>query len=106
MKVLCNSKGKVHEFKKIKPFRIKFDESQLFITNWKMNCSQTILGHTEDAATATLNHFYIMSAHIIPAPEDREHGVTFIFLFIVKGVFLINPLLLTLLNVPGVTIRK
>ncbi|CAB3226495.1 unnamed protein product [Arctia plantaginis] len=38
------------------------------------NSQATILGHTEDAATETLNHFYIMSAHIIPAPEDREHG--------------------------------
>ncbi|XP_030022065.1 uncharacterized protein LOC115441423 isoform X2 [Manduca sexta] len=33
-----------------------------------------ILGHTEDAATEILNHFYIMSAHIIPTKEDREHG--------------------------------
>ncbi|XP_072930962.1 beta-alanyl-dopamine/carcinine hydrolase isoform X3 [Epargyreus clarus] len=33
-----------------------------------------ILGHTEDALTPTLNHWYIMSAHIIPTPEDREQG--------------------------------
>ncbi|XP_028033174.1 uncharacterized protein LOC114245264 isoform X1 [Bombyx mandarina] len=38
------------------------------------NPQHTILGHTEDAFTETLNHFYIMSAHIIPTPEDREHG--------------------------------
>ncbi|KAJ0183947.1 hypothetical protein K1T71_000370 [Dendrolimus kikuchii] len=40
------------------------------------NHVHTILGHTEDAFADTLNHFYIMSAHIIPTPEDREHGAT------------------------------
>ncbi|XP_023940998.2 uncharacterized protein LOC112047923 [Bicyclus anynana] len=33
-----------------------------------------VLGHTEDAFSETLNHFYIMSAHIIPTPEDKERG--------------------------------
>lgn len=33
-----------------------------------------VLGHTEDAFGETLNHFYIMSAHIIPSQEDKEHG--------------------------------
>ncbi|XP_039763474.1 uncharacterized protein LOC120636190 isoform X1 [Pararge aegeria] len=33
-----------------------------------------VLGHTEDAFSETLNHFYIMSAHIIPTPEDSEKG--------------------------------
>ncbi|CAG9789010.1 unnamed protein product [Diatraea saccharalis] len=39
-----------------------------------MTQDNTILGHTEDAFSETLNHFYIMSAHIIPTPEDREQG--------------------------------
>ncbi|CAH2097884.1 unnamed protein product [Euphydryas editha] len=34
----------------------------------------TVLGHNEDAFGETLNHFYIMSAHIIPTPEDKELG--------------------------------
>ncbi|KAJ8736742.1 hypothetical protein PYW07_000013 [Mythimna separata] len=38
------------------------------------NPHATLLGHTEDAFHETLNHFYIMSAHIIPTPEDREAG--------------------------------
>lgn len=38
------------------------------------NQIHTILGHTEDAHNDTLNHFYIMSAHIIPTPEDRKNG--------------------------------
>ncbi|XP_075990771.1 C45 family peptidase tan isoform X2 [Anticarsia gemmatalis] len=38
------------------------------------NPHATLLGHTEDAFGETLNHFYILSAHITPAPEDREHG--------------------------------
>ncbi|XP_026741591.1 uncharacterized protein LOC113503716 isoform X2 [Trichoplusia ni] len=38
------------------------------------NPSNTLLGHTEDAFGETLNHFYIMTAHIIPAKEDRDHG--------------------------------
>lgn len=38
------------------------------------NPQATILGHTEDAFSETLNHFYILSAHIIPSPEDREAG--------------------------------
>ncbi|XP_068623107.1 beta-alanyl-dopamine/carcinine hydrolase isoform X2 [Battus philenor] len=33
-----------------------------------------VLGHTEDAPMETLNHFYIMSAHVIPTPEDKAHG--------------------------------
>ncbi|CAG9558673.1 unnamed protein product [Danaus chrysippus] len=33
-----------------------------------------VLAHTEDAFGETLNHFYIMSAHIIPDPEDKELG--------------------------------
>ncbi|CAK1588133.1 unnamed protein product [Parnassius mnemosyne] len=33
-----------------------------------------VLGHTEDAPKETLNHFYIVSAHIIPTPEDKELG--------------------------------
>ncbi|XP_013133546.1 PREDICTED: uncharacterized protein LOC106099525 isoform X1 [Papilio polytes] len=33
-----------------------------------------VLGHTEDAPMETVNHFYIMSAHVIPTPEDRELG--------------------------------
>ncbi|VVC86170.1 uncharacterized protein LOC126978819 isoform X2 [Leptidea sinapis] len=33
-----------------------------------------ILGHTEDAFHETLNHFYIMSAHIIPTEEDKKLG--------------------------------
>ncbi|XP_026758383.2 uncharacterized protein LOC113517846 isoform X2 [Galleria mellonella] len=33
-----------------------------------------ILGHTEDAFSETLNHFYIMSAHITPTPDDRAEG--------------------------------
>lgn len=37
---------------------------------------QAVLGHTEDAFGETLNHFYIMSAHIIPTEEDRERGVS------------------------------
>nr|QHN70677.1 tan [Limenitis arthemis astyanax] len=39
----------------------------------KTPCS-AVLGHTEDAFSETLNHFYIMSAHIIPTEEDRELG--------------------------------
>ncbi|XP_053623646.1 beta-alanyl-dopamine/carcinine hydrolase isoform X2 [Plodia interpunctella] len=39
-----------------------------------LNRDAHILGHTEDAFGETLNHFYIMSAHIIPTPEDREKG--------------------------------
>ncbi|XP_059055166.1 beta-alanyl-dopamine/carcinine hydrolase [Achroia grisella] len=38
------------------------------------NPESGILGHTEDAFSETLNHFYIMSAHIIPTPEDKENG--------------------------------
>ncbi|KAL0851846.1 hypothetical protein ABMA28_000145 [Loxostege sticticalis] len=34
----------------------------------------SVLGHTEDAFSETLNHFYIMSAHVIPTREDKEHG--------------------------------
>lgn len=37
---------------------------------------QSILGHTEDAFSETLNHFYILSAHIIPTAEDRARGVS------------------------------
>lgn len=37
---------------------------------------QAILAHTEDAFSETLNHFYIMSAHIIPTDEDRANGVS------------------------------
>lgn len=37
---------------------------------------QAVLGHTEDAFSETLNHFYIMSAHIIPTDEDKKHGVS------------------------------
>ncbi|KAJ2954160.1 hypothetical protein O0L34_g2389 [Tuta absoluta] len=33
-----------------------------------------ILGHTEDAFAETLNHWYIMSAHIIPSAEDAAAG--------------------------------
>ncbi|CAH2035092.1 unnamed protein product, partial [Iphiclides podalirius] len=36
--------------------------------------ANTVIGHTEDALMETLNHFYIMSAHVIPTPEDKEHG--------------------------------
>ncbi|KAL4717824.1 hypothetical protein ACJJTC_000973 [Scirpophaga incertulas] len=36
--------------------------------------TSTVLGHTEDAFSETLNHFYITSAHIIPTDEDKEHG--------------------------------
>ncbi|XP_047543774.1 uncharacterized protein LOC125075944 isoform X1 [Vanessa atalanta] len=36
--------------------------------------NSAVLGHTEDAFSETLNHFYIMSAHIIPTQEDRELG--------------------------------
>ncbi|KAM3956888.1 LOW QUALITY PROTEIN: C45 family peptidase tan [Aphomia sociella] len=38
------------------------------------NPENAILGHTEDAFSETLNHFYIMSAHIIPTQEDVEKG--------------------------------
>ncbi|XP_011549615.3 isopenicillin-N N-acyltransferase isoform X1 [Plutella xylostella] len=33
-----------------------------------------VLGHTEDALSETLNHFYILSAHIIPTLEDQQKG--------------------------------
>ncbi|XP_049884915.1 uncharacterized protein LOC126379941 isoform X2 [Pectinophora gossypiella] len=33
-----------------------------------------VLGHTEDAFAETLNHFYIVSAHVIPTPEDAAAG--------------------------------
>ncbi|XP_038216136.1 acyl-coenzyme A:6-aminopenicillanic-acid-acyltransferase 40 kDa form isoform X1 [Zerene cesonia] len=36
--------------------------------------NEAVLAHTEDAFSETLNHFYIMSAHIIPTQEDRDHG--------------------------------
>lgn len=36
--------------------------------------NSAVLGHTEDAFSETLNHFYIMSAHIIPTDEDKERG--------------------------------
>lgn len=36
---------------------------------------QNVLGHTEDALSETLNHFYILSAHIIPTLEDQQKGV-------------------------------
>nr|XP_013189462.1 unnamed protein product [Amyelois transitella] len=39
-----------------------------------INRDTNVLGHTEDAFSETLNHFYIISAHIIPTPEDREEG--------------------------------
>nr|XP_021194703.2 uncharacterized protein LOC110379374 isoform X1 [Helicoverpa armigera] len=38
------------------------------------NPHATLLGHTEDAFSETLNHFYIMVAHITPAPEDVKAG--------------------------------
>ncbi|CAH4038991.1 uncharacterized protein LOC123718519 isoform X1 [Pieris brassicae] len=36
--------------------------------------TDAILAHTEDAFSETLNHFYIMSAHIIPTQEDKDLG--------------------------------
>ncbi|CAK1554039.1 unnamed protein product [Leptosia nina] len=38
------------------------------------NSEDAVLAHTEDAFSETLNHFYIMSAHIIPTQEDKELG--------------------------------
>ncbi|XP_022833266.1 uncharacterized protein LOC111361122 isoform X1 [Spodoptera litura] len=38
------------------------------------NSQTTLLGHTEDAFHETLNHFYIMNAHIKPSPEDVKAG--------------------------------
>ncbi|XP_063633091.1 beta-alanyl-dopamine/carcinine hydrolase isoform X3 [Cydia splendana] len=34
----------------------------------------SILGHNEDAFASTLNHWYIVSAHVTPTDEDRKHG--------------------------------
>ncbi|KAH9638355.1 hypothetical protein HF086_006535 [Spodoptera exigua] len=45
------------------------------------NSQTTLLGHTEDAFHETLNHFYIMSAHIIPSPEDAKAGA---YLFMIS----------------------
>ncbi|GBP87600.1 hypothetical protein EVAR_99655_1 [Eumeta japonica] len=33
-----------------------------------------LLGHTEDAFKETLNHWYILSAHIVPSEEERSQG--------------------------------
>lgn len=38
------------------------------------NANTAVLGHTEDAFSETLNHFYILAAHIIPTEEDRNKG--------------------------------
>ncbi|KAI8431265.1 hypothetical protein MSG28_001292 [Choristoneura fumiferana] len=34
----------------------------------------SVLGHNEDAFSATLNHWYIVSAHVIPSPEEIQYG--------------------------------
>lgn len=45
---------------------------------------QQILAHTEDALAATLNHFYIVSAHIInDSPEGKYKVLCWIVYFII-----------------------
>lgn len=39
-------------------------------------CLQEILGHTEDALSETLNHFYFVSAHIISDKPQGRWNVT------------------------------
>ncbi|GBP87596.1 hypothetical protein EVAR_99651_1 [Eumeta japonica] len=33
-----------------------------------------VLGHTEDSFEDALNHWYVLSAHILPSDEEREQG--------------------------------
>lgn len=40
-----------------------------------MFCVQEILAHTEDALQEVLNHFYIVSAHIIEKSPQGKHNV-------------------------------
>lgn len=48
-------------------------QSPIFKT---IDVKQEILGHTEDALRETLNHFYIVSAHIISDTPQGKYNVT------------------------------
>lgn len=40
----------------------------------KIVAKQEVIGHSEDALSPTLNHFYIVSAHIVnDSPQGKYH---------------------------------